>query len=70
VDEAVFLGDRIMIMTAQPGRAKEIVDVPFGRPRDIMALQRAPEFGALVASIWASLRDEVLRARQIEEAKP
>src|ERR1700756_2128534 len=33
IDEALVLGDRIMIMTAQPGRAKRIIDVPFQRPR-------------------------------------
>src|ERR1700754_186391 len=38
VDEAVTLGDRIMIMTAQPGRAKQIIDVPFERPREVLEL--------------------------------
>jgi NitT/TauT family transport system ATP-binding protein len=66
VDEAVYLGDRIMIMTAQPGRVKEIVDVPLPRPRNVIELQKAPEFGALVGRIWESLRDEVLRARSQE----
>jgi NitT/TauT family transport system ATP-binding protein len=67
VDEAVILGDRIMVMTAQPGSIKAIVKVPLPRPRDILELQRTPEFGELVHGIWASLRDEVTRAkRQIE----
>ena len=39
VDEAVTLGDRIMVMTAQPGRAKAIVDVPFDRPRSVLELR-------------------------------
>jgi NitT/TauT family transport system ATP-binding protein len=67
VDEAVLLGDRIMIMTAQPGRLKLIVPVPLARPRDLMELQKAPEFGELVHRIWSSLREEVLRARQQED---
>jgi NitT/TauT family transport system ATP-binding protein len=67
VDEAVLLGDRIMVMTAQPGRIKTVVDVPFGRPRNIMELQRAPEFGNLVHHIWTNLRDEVDRARRQSE---
>jgi NitT/TauT family transport system ATP-binding protein len=67
VDEAVLLGDRIMIMTAQPGRLKLIVPVPLPRPRDLMELQKAPEFGALIHHIWSSLREEVLRARQQED---
>ncbi len=67
VDEAVFLGDRIMVMTAQPGRVKTFVEVPLARPRNIMELQKAPEFGELIAHIWSSLREEVQRARRQEE---
>jgi NitT/TauT family transport system ATP-binding protein len=67
VDEAVFLGDRIMIMTAQPGRVKTFVPVTLPRPRDIMTLQNTPEFGGLITRIWSSLREEVDRARRREE---
>jgi NitT/TauT family transport system ATP-binding protein len=71
VDEAVFLGDRIMVMTAQPGKVKTFVAVPLARPRNIMELQKSPEYGALIAHIWSSLREEVQRARtQEEEIKP
>jgi ABC-type nitrate/sulfonate/bicarbonate transport system ATPase subunit len=34
VDEAVYLGDRVVIMEPRPGRIKRIVDVPLARPRD------------------------------------
>ena len=67
VDEAVFLGDRIMVMTAQPGKVKMFVPVPLARPRDIMELQKMPQYGELIAHIWSSLREEVHRARQQEE---
>jgi len=67
VDEAVFLGDRIMVMTAQPGQVKTFVPVPLARPRNIMELQKAPEYGELIAHIWSSLREEVQRARRREE---
>ena len=67
VDEAVFLGDRIMVMTAQPGKVKAFVPVPLARPRNIMELQKSPQYGELIAHIWSSLRDEVHRARQQEE---
>jgi NitT/TauT family transport system ATP-binding protein len=67
VDEAVFLGDRIMVMTAQPGKVKTFVPVPLTRPRNIMELQKMPQFGELIAHIWSSLREEVHRARQQEE---
>jgi len=63
VDEAATLGDRIMIMTAQPGCAKQIVDVPFERPRSVLELRAQPAYGEFVYSIWGQLRDEVERAR-------
>src|SRR5699024_8734491 len=58
IEEALLLGDRVVVMSARPGRIKEIIDVPFGRPRrgDIEA---TAEFGALKQQIWESLRDEV-----------
>lgn len=69
VDEAVTLGDRIMVMSAQPGRTKQIVEVPFDRPRDVLELHSRPAYGQLVYSIWGQLRDEVQRSRaQDEEA--
>ena len=67
VDEAVFLGDRIMVMTAQPGKVKAFVQVPLARPRNIIALQKTPEYGELITQIWSSLREEVDRARRHEE---
>ena len=67
VDEAVLLGDRVMVMTAQPGRVKQFVPVALARPRNIMELQGAPEYGELVHRIWSDLRDEVHRAREIED---
>jgi NitT/TauT family transport system ATP-binding protein len=66
VDEAVYLCDRIMVMTAQPGRVKSLVRVPLPRPRNVIELQKAPEFGELVHRIWSDLRDEVQRAREQE----
>jgi NitT/TauT family transport system ATP-binding protein len=67
VDEAVFLGDRIMVMTAQPGKVKMFVPVPLTRPRNMMELQKSPQYGELIAHIWSSLREEVHRARRQEE---
>ena len=67
VDEAVTLGDKIMIMTAHPGRTKQIVDVPFERPRNVLELRARPAYGELVYSIWGQLRDEVQSARMQDE---
>ena len=67
VDEAVTLGDRIMVMSAHPGRVKALVDVPFARPRHVLELRARPDYGELVYSIWGQLRDEVQRARAQNE---
>jgi NitT/TauT family transport system ATP-binding protein len=67
VDEAVTLGDRIMIMTANPGRAKAVLDVPFPRPRSVLELRQKPAYGDLVFHIWEQLREEAQRARQNAE---
>ena len=69
VDEAVTLGDRIMIMTAHPGRTKVMVDVPFERPRGVLELRARPEYGELVYNIWGHLREEVQRARAQDEGR-
>ncbi|HEY8872880.1 MAG TPA: ABC transporter ATP-binding protein [Stellaceae bacterium] len=68
VDEAVTMGDRIVVMTAHPGRIKALVEVPFPRPRGVLDLRRDPAYGALVFRIWEDLRDEVDRAR-LQEAE-
>jgi NitT/TauT family transport system ATP-binding protein len=67
VDEAALLGDRIIVMTAQPGRIKAIHKVPLSRPRDLVELQRSPVLGGLVHDIWGSLREEVQLARSAQE---
>jgi NitT/TauT family transport system ATP-binding protein len=63
VDEAVSLGDRILLMTAHPGRAKALIEVPFERPRQVLALRADPRYGELVFAIWSQLRGEVERER-------
>ena len=67
IDEALLLGDRTVLMTAQPGRIKDIIDVPFARPRDLMTVSASAEFGRLKLAIWQVLETEVTRARAEEE---
>src|SRR5438093_6720077 len=52
IEEALALGDRCVIMTAQPGRIKQIIDVPFAHPRDLVTLAATAEFGKLKLDIW------------------
>ena len=68
IEEALLLGDRTVVMTAHPGRIKQIIDVPFARPRNLMTLSASPEFGRLKLDIWQVLEAEVTRARSDEEA--
>ncbi|WP_026454607.1 ABC transporter ATP-binding protein [Saccharomonospora iraqiensis] len=58
IEEALLLGDRIVVMSARPGRVKEVIDVPFGRPRSV-EMETDPEFARMKQDIWESLRDEV-----------
>ena len=66
LEEAVLLGDRVAVMTSAPGRIKEVVSVPFERPRALASLRRSGEFNQLVTGLWDSLREEVERARAAE----
>lgn len=50
-------GNRVLVMTRRPGRCKEIVDVPFERPRTD-AVVDSPEFIELRRYLWESLREE------------
>jgi NitT/TauT family transport system ATP-binding protein len=63
IEEALLMGDRTVIMTAQPGRIKQTVEVPFPHPRDLMQLSASAEFGKLKLDIWRVLEEEVTRAR-------
>jgi NitT/TauT family transport system ATP-binding protein len=56
VEEAIYLASRVVIMTARPTRIREIVEVPFGYPRN-ESLHEAPGFGALRSHI----RDVVMQ---------
>jgi NitT/TauT family transport system ATP-binding protein len=52
IEEAVTLADRVVVLSSQPGRVKEILAVPFARPRDAIAIRGDPAFGELVVRIW------------------
>ncbi len=64
IDEAIALGDRVVVMTARPGRIKADIAVRLPRPRQIYELKATPEFGRLVYQVWSLLRTEVYRTPQ------
>ncbi|WP_051580353.1 ABC transporter ATP-binding protein [Pseudonocardia acaciae] len=59
MEEAVLLGDRVVLMSARPGRIAEIVPVPLDRPRsrDLGALERSGHYVEVTAYLWDRLRD-------------
>ncbi|MER6006119.1 ABC transporter ATP-binding protein [Nonomuraea angiospora] len=66
IDEAVYLGQRVAVMTSRPGRIKEVIDVRFAsREGDLRA---DPAFGEYRHRVWGLLREEVAAA-QVQERK-
>jgi NitT/TauT family transport system ATP-binding protein len=64
LDEAAYLGDRVIVLSARPGHVRATVDVPFARPRPL-ELKHTPEFAGKVDEVWRLIRDEVLSARRV-----
>jgi len=60
IEEAIFLGDRVLVMSRNPGRLIADLPVPFPRPRE-HGMRTAAEFGELKERIWLMIRDEVMQ---------
>lgn len=58
IDEAILLGDRVLVMTRVPGRIREVMTVDIERPRDL-AIESTQKFIDLRMKIWNSIRSEV-----------
>ena len=63
IDEAISLGDRVIVMTNRPGKIKAILPIHFPRPRKMMELRTNSEYGDLVYKVWQLLYDEVISAK-------
>src|SRR5215212_9540231 len=61
IEEAVFLADRVVVMSRHPGRVRAVLDIDLPRPRDD-AIRADPRFGHLAEEIWGLIRDEAYEA--------
>lgn len=62
IEEAILLGDRVVVMTAHPGTLKTIFEVDIPRPRNLDT-SRSQAFNELARAVWDALEDEVYKAR-------
>jgi NitT/TauT family transport system ATP-binding protein len=58
IDESVYLGDRVIVLTHAPTTVKEIVGVQLPRPRDQIATKELPEFAHLRAHVYRLIKRE------------
>src|SRR5690606_16866363 len=59
LDEAVYLADRVVVLSANPGKVRAVVPVPLDRPRTL-DVKHTAEFAEIVESIWQLIKDDVL----------
>ncbi|GAA4228019.1 ABC transporter ATP-binding protein [Actinomadura meridiana] len=70
IDEAVYLGERVAVLTARPGTVKEIVDIDLGPRHADRDLRSSPEFAEHRHRVWSLLRDEVQTAQRATVTAP
>jgi NitT/TauT family transport system ATP-binding protein len=68
IDEALYLGQRVAVMTSRPGRIKEIVYVPAELREGGEDIRSLPAFGRVRHHVWSLLRDEVKNAGRSDRA--
>lgn len=67
IDEAVYLGQRVAVMTSRPGTIKQIIDNPLHSTSQEDDLRSTTEFALARRQIWDLLREEVSKAQSIEK---
>jgi NitT/TauT family transport system ATP-binding protein len=61
IDEAIFLADRVVVMSARPGRIKAVFDIDIPRPRTLH-MKREPMFLKYLDEIWTLIEEEVRKS--------
>jgi NitT/TauT family transport system ATP-binding protein len=67
LDEAIALGDRVVVMSSRPGEIKAEFRVDLPRPRSILTLKSDSRFLELVGQLWDTLRDEVTGLAEVAD---
>jgi NitT/TauT family transport system ATP-binding protein len=65
IDEAIYLSDRVVVMSARPGRIVDDITIELERPRSLH-IKRTPPFAAYEERIWSTLESEVKRSMRQE----
>ncbi|HZQ59947.1 MAG TPA: ABC transporter ATP-binding protein [Casimicrobiaceae bacterium] len=63
--EAIALSDRVVVMSARPGRIRVVRDIPLPRPRDVFKIRFTDTFSALHEELWDELKDEVVKGTDV-----
>ncbi|MDB5942867.1 MAG: transporter related protein [Ramlibacter sp.] len=63
LDEAITLSDRIVVLSARPGRVRAVIPVDLPRPRNVIALRGNPRYGELYQQLWDLLQADIAGAR-------
>ena len=63
--EAITLADRIVVLSARPGRIKAIHDVKLERPRDVFRVRFTPAFSEQHERLWDELKDDIVKGTDV-----
>jgi NitT/TauT family transport system ATP-binding protein len=65
IDEAIFLADRVAVMTARPGTIKTIVDIPISKEKRFTEdIKSSAEFVSIRHHLWELLKEEVIKSQE------
>ena len=65
LDEAITLSDRIVVLSARPGRVRAVIPVELPRPRNVIALRSNPRYGQLYQQLWGLLQADIAAAPEV-----